>query len=236
MKYIQLNTKEELNIYMNPVRQQLLRFLSIGQGPMTPKMLANKLSISPSSVQHHIKKLLSLGVIELDHTELINGITASFYKPAPVTVQIGLEKEDESLGERDACIQNSLSNVYQGFRTHMKERLIKEGRPEDLSKNTWGDILTGVLYLDREESKELLQLIRDYIEKHSHREEGRIPWEYGLILYDAGEIEEEKRKVNGDTKDLKDNAQKDIIQKDSTQKDSSQKDNAQDVKDESKNE
>lgn len=38
------------------------------------------MDISPSSVQHHIKKLISLDLLELDHTELIQGITARYYK------------------------------------------------------------------------------------------------------------------------------------------------------------
>ncbi|NLT49026.1 MAG: helix-turn-helix transcriptional regulator, partial [Clostridiales bacterium] len=74
MKRIKLTTKKELNIYMSPVRQQLLRQLSIANGPMTPKMLSDSLGISPSSVQHHIRKLSELELIELDHTEVINGI------------------------------------------------------------------------------------------------------------------------------------------------------------------
>jgi hypothetical protein len=193
MKLIKLNTKEELNIYMNPVRQQLLRHLNINNTPMTPKMLADKLSISASGVQHHIRKLMSLGVIELDHQELINGITASFYKPALVTVQIGLEVEDDTSVERDVHLQNSLANVYEGFRTQLKRRIKEQGKPEEENINDWGDILTGVVYLKKEESKELLQLINTYIEQHSIRSEDVIPWEYAVVVYNAEEVEEKKK-------------------------------------------
>ncbi len=61
MDHIKLSTKKELEIYMNPVRQNLLRLLERSKLPMTPKQLSLKLDISPSSVQHHIKKLESLG-------------------------------------------------------------------------------------------------------------------------------------------------------------------------------
>lgn len=56
MEKITLSTKKELEIYMNPVRQKLLRLLGRSKIPMTPKQLSEKLEISPSSVQHHIKK------------------------------------------------------------------------------------------------------------------------------------------------------------------------------------
>jgi hypothetical protein len=52
MKKVVLTTKEELNIYMSPTRQQLLRLLNVANTPMTPKMLSDKLQISASSVQH----------------------------------------------------------------------------------------------------------------------------------------------------------------------------------------
>lgn len=187
MKTIKLNTKEELNIYMNPVRQQLLRQLNINKAPMTPKMLSDKLSISPSSIQHHIKKLMSLGLVELDHQELINGITASFYKAAVVTVQIGLERADDNAQQREVYMQDSLANVYEGFRSSMKKRLKDHPMPDLEQINDFGDILTGVIHLKKDESKELLQLISRYIEEHSSPAADAEPWEYALILYNTKE-------------------------------------------------
>lgn len=125
MKTIKLNTKEELNIYMNPVRQQLLRQLNISGIPMTPKMLANQLQISASSVQHHIKKLMSLDLIELDHTELIKGITASYYVPTQVTVQIGLDKTDDLNRQREVLMQESIASIFNNYHKQLQKRLSK---------------------------------------------------------------------------------------------------------------
>jgi DNA-binding transcriptional ArsR family regulator len=187
MKKIALSTKEELNIYMSPVRQQLLRLLSLANAPMTPKMLAGRLNISASSVQFHIKKLLSIGVIELDHTEKINGITASFYKPSQVTVQIGLDRDGGFGAQREVLAQDLIAQVYDGFRAKMKKRIELEGDrdPENLRK--WGDILSGVVYLSNQESSELIKLINEYIERHSAPGAGKIPWEFAFIAYNAEE-------------------------------------------------
>lgn len=187
MKHIKLKTKEELNIYMNPIRQQLLRELAIHPTPMTPKMLADKLAISASSVSHHIKKLLTIGVIELDHQEMIRGIRASYYKYAEVTVQIGLDTEDDFMEEREVYLQNAIANVYEGFRTQISKVKQQETLKEK-DKNIWGDIMTGVVYLEEEESHELLDIIQTYIEKHSKAKKGQNPWEYALVLYNAKEI------------------------------------------------
>lgn len=189
MKKIQLTTKEELNIYMNPTRQKLLHVLSLSDTPMTPKMLADKLSISPSSIQHHIKKLMTLDLIELDHQELINGIRASYYRVTNFSVQIGLEKTDDTMQQRQVFIQNSLANVYEGFQAKMNQQRgkIETGSLSELQK--FGDIMIGILHLKKEDSEELIAMILQYLEQHSLPAPGTVPWEYAMILYQTGDEE-----------------------------------------------
>ena len=187
MEKVRLTTKKELEIYMNPVRQQLLRQLEIAKAPMTPKMLADKLDISASGVQHHIRKLISLGVILLDHTEQINGITASFYKPAEVTVQIVLDMDDNAAPQREVLIQQRISKVYEGFLSAKKSRLSQCVSPDPEFLRQWGDIMTGVVHLTDQESGELMSIITEYIENHSKPASDRTPWEYSVILYNTEE-------------------------------------------------
>lgn len=184
MRKIILSTKEELNIYINPTRQEILRILSLSSDPMTPKMLSDILGISASGVQHHIKKLLLLNLIELDHTEVINGINARFYKASNVTVQIGLESSDGTSQQRKAIMQASISGVYDRFNSHLEEN-VKENpmRAEELAVH--GDILTGIIHLSHEDSAELMSIIRKYIDDHSTSSKEKSPWEYALILYDT---------------------------------------------------
>jgi len=191
MKKIALTTKEQLDIYMSPTRQKLLRLLSLEGMPMTPKQLADRLEISASGVQHHIKKLLQLGVVELDHTETINGIHASFYKPAQATVSIGLSESDQLSGQKDVLVQNNIAQVYDGFRNQMKKRMDRTGEKDINKLQSLGDVLTGVVYLDESQSKDLIRLITGFLEQHSVPEAGSRPWEYALIAYEAGEIGDE---------------------------------------------
>lgn len=188
MKKITLSSKKELDIYMSPTRQRLLRFLNIQNAPMTPKMLADKLQISASGVQHHIKKLMQLGLLELDHTEAINGITASFYKPAQVTVQIGLSQSGTLAEQKEVLMQNCIAQVYEGFIKQMKKRinLQADKNPDRLQK--WGDILSGVVHLNDKKSEELMKLVSEFIEQNSAPTSDSSPWEYSIIAYNAGEI------------------------------------------------
>lgn len=188
MKKITLKTKEELNIYMNHTRQKLLRQLNIENAPMTPKMLADKLQISASGIQHHIKKLMSLGLLVLDHTEVINGITASFYKPTQVTVQVGLSLSDDLTLQREVLIQDSIANVYDGFRKYMKMRLDLQRDKDPDSLQKWGDIQTGFMYLSKQESEELMKLITAFLEQHAKPSADSSPWEYAFIAYNTQEV------------------------------------------------
>lgn len=187
MNTIKLSSKKDLEIYMNPVRQNLLRLLERSKLPMMPKQLSEKMDISPSSVQHHIKKLESLGVIALDHTEVINGITARYYCPTYVNVQIGLDHPDDNQMLKEVLVQEQIARTYEGFLTQ-KKNFLKRFYPED-TEQMWnlGDIMTGVIHLAPEEGEELLKLIRDYLDAHAVPSMEKSPWEYAFILYNAEE-------------------------------------------------
>ncbi|MEN6470060.1 MAG: winged helix-turn-helix domain-containing protein [Clostridiaceae bacterium] len=182
MDTIILSGKRELAIYINPQRQRLLRCMELAQTPQTPKRLAEKMDISPSAVQHHLKMLMELGLVEVSHTERIHGITASYYRALPKTVSIGGPLgsllQDESAAQRLALMQHSVSAVFEGFSAYCKGGAGHAG--EDAPH---GDVLTGILHLAPEEAKELYGMIRAYLDLHQTFGAGSEPWEYALIAY-----------------------------------------------------
>ncbi|NLD60707.1 MAG: winged helix-turn-helix transcriptional regulator [Clostridiales bacterium] len=179
MDAIVLSGKRELDIFVNPQRQNLLRAMRVAGVPMTPKQLSARVGISPSAVQHHIRKLLELGVVELSHTERIHGITASYYRVSPRDVSIGVLPRDGLGEERLACIQGALSAVFSGYADYVR-RGVAEGEQ-------FGDALTGVIRLNHDEARELYGMIRRFLDER--RREGRdgSPWEYALIAYPVAE-------------------------------------------------
>lgn len=183
-KIISLSSREELKIYMSPQRQQLLRAMRIAGKPMTGKALADNLGISASSAAHHISKLTELGIVEEDHTETINGILARYFRLADVTVNIGQQLDDGFAGERTALIQNMLLGALNGMKKGL-EWAKRNGIPNE-SLGDYGDCISGVMHLKPEEARELLKLIREYLDNHEKHEEGTQPWEFALILYNSG--------------------------------------------------
>lgn len=184
-KIVSLSTKEELCIYMSPQRQQLLRVMRLDGKPMTAKALAGRLGISASSTTHHISKLVQLGILEQDHTKIINGIVARFFRLADVTVNIGLQYNDKLSGERSALIQNILLNTLNGMNEGF-EKAKQMGIPAE-RYHEFGDVLSGVVHLPQEDAVQLFAIIKNFIESHKDPSEHSQPWEYALILYNSGE-------------------------------------------------
>jgi DNA-binding transcriptional ArsR family regulator len=182
--YIVLKTDKELKILMSPIRQKIIKIMSREGKPVTSKHLADKLNISPSSAQHHIKQLQQVGIVEFDHDELINGITAKYLRLSEKTVSIGQDINDDLSSERDVLARSILSNTYNGYK-----ELINENRyllAEEYRKgNKFADQLTGVVHLSTEEANELFNIIDDFIIKHSNANDNSHPYEYALITYRA---------------------------------------------------
>ena len=178
MDSITLQTKQELDIYVNPQRQNILRRMRIAGEPVTPKQLADQIGISPSSIQHHIKKLLSIGLVELDHTELIHGIVARYYRLSPKPISIGLALEDNLQEQRMAVLQNAMTELFSGFVNYCENdhQAIRPGEP-------FGDMSYGIVHLEPEKAKELYALIHDFIQRHETKTPASRAWEYALIAY-----------------------------------------------------
>lgn len=182
--YIVLSTDKELKILMSPIRQRLLKVMRREGKTVTAKHLADKLNISPSSVQHHIKLLQQVGIIEFDHNEVINGITAKYFRLSDKMVSIGQDLNDDLSSERDVLAKNILSKTYDGY-----QELIAEKRhflSEEYRKgNKIADQLTGVLHLTTEEANELFDIIENFMKSHSKATGNTHPFEFALIAYQA---------------------------------------------------
>lgn len=174
MDIVTLKTKEQLDIFINPQRQKLLKILEKSTAPRTPKDLSLELGISPSSVQHHLKKLESIGIVRVDHTASVRGIAAKYYTATRVTVHIGAERDDSLSGNRAALLKmlvaNVLDDTVHDFLSHA-------------SAERSGDVLTGVIHLPAGRKAELEDIIRRFLEKYAAPCECSEPWEYALVYH-----------------------------------------------------
>lgn len=179
-KEIRLRTKKEMDIFTSATRQQLLRLLTCSPDPMTPKALSIKMGISPSSVQHHIRLLESLGLVELAKTQQVNGITAKYYTTTGATVSLGIsDNQDPAHNQKKAMGLQLLQNAIDGFSHNVWDAPTLPGEPE----NQNGDLLCGVAFLTPDQWQELCRVVTGYLESHKQPCEGAVPWEYALLAY-----------------------------------------------------
>lgn len=175
---IQLTTQEQLKIFMDPLRQRLLRTLSALGEPATAKQLADRLGITPSSAKHHLTRLESIGLVALHHTRQIRGITASYYQLSPVTVRLGLEKGAYA-DQRQLLAESLLMGVFQGVQQYMEYYRQLENPPEKCP----AELTTGVVHLTPHHALALRELIQTFVESHETAGPDTIPYEYALMAY-----------------------------------------------------
>ena len=178
MEPIVLTGKKELDIYVNPQRQNILRCMQIAGVPMSAKQIADQVGISASSVQRHIRLLRELGIVEQSHTEQIHGITATYFRVLPRNVRIGGLKDDGENHQRIALMQADITQRFSGFLTYCEALGVR------MSDDTqFGDMLSGIIHLKQSEAKELYQMIRSYLDAHENRDQDSDAWEFAIIAY-----------------------------------------------------
>jgi DNA-binding transcriptional regulator GbsR (MarR family) len=178
MEPIVLTGKKELDIYVNTQRQNILRQMQIVGIPMSAKQIADLVGISASSVQHHIRLLCELGIVEQSHTQQIHGITATYFRVLPRTVRIGILVADDCSNQRVAVMQANLNRVFTGFLTYCAKT-----SEESVGFSQFGDMLSGISHLRDDEAKALYVLITDFLQAHETVAERTSAWEYALIAY-----------------------------------------------------
>ncbi len=179
-KTVFLKSEQELRILMLPLRQRLLKTMRVFGRPMTAKELSTVLDITPSSAAHHLRKLQSLGIVEFDHSVLVNGITANYMRLAPVTVSL-FSRSEPGAASAEVMTQTIVSEELEGYLSAMRP-LWEQPLTENFS-HRHGDLLSGVLHLTADEAAEVMTLIRRFLDTHDERREDTTPWSYLLLCH-----------------------------------------------------
>jgi DNA-binding transcriptional ArsR family regulator len=188
MKVITLKSEKELRIYSLPLRQKILREMQILGHPVTAKEVADRLNITPSAAQHHLKQLMSIGLVEPDHMEVIRGIQARYLRLCDVTVSIGQQYKDTLAPVRDEMVKAGLMTALSGFmRTVERNR----EKPEAENIHSLNDILTGIVHLTPKEADDFYQFVISFLNSHTVAGPDTNPWEVALLSYRMDLAQEE---------------------------------------------
>ena len=86
-----IKSEEELKIFSDPYRLKIINTYQTQGLPLTVTQCAKILGEVPAKVHYHVKKLIKINILELDHIELIKGINAKYYKLPKSTFTIQVE-------------------------------------------------------------------------------------------------------------------------------------------------
>ncbi|WP_410771806.1 ArsR/SmtB family transcription factor [Fontibacillus sp. BL9] len=161
--YKELKTLEEIRIYSDPYRIQIMNEFQKAGRPATVKEIADSLHEVPAKVHYHVKKLESIGLVSLVDTKLVNGITAKYYEPFQGQITIKKSEFDETVQQVFLSeTQNLLSNLFE----ESKKRFLLANQ----GPSPTGTLMNHDIFLTKDEAKELTDWIYQFCMKHQKNE------------------------------------------------------------------
>ncbi|MCQ4085254.1 helix-turn-helix domain-containing protein [Saccharibacillus sp. JS10] len=170
-----LNTVEEIKIYSDPYRLRILKtFLDFGR-PATVKEVADRMGEVPAKVYYHVKKLESIGLVTIDHTEVINGIVAKYYASYSGQIEIkAAEIQPEMRGVYWSNVRRLIAEQFDQTKETFLERVTGEGDS--------GKFMQNKLYMNPEEAEELFLRMQKLFEPYERKRGGEQIQSYELFL------------------------------------------------------
>lgn len=180
MKKKVLHTDQEVRIFNDPYRSRIMELFFIHKGKsFTSKQIADMLGEPPSKVNYHIKKLASIDVLHIDHTEMIYGITATFYILPYDTV--ALDKESVTTNLYRKSVKDFRFHNYNIFKGRFENQFesVLDLADEDPSKDKfflfpW----INTLYVNEDEYMDLIKKVNEILLPYTEPKEGYNEYSY----------------------------------------------------------
>lgn len=171
-----VRTEEEFNVIYHSYRMKIITAFSQQENmTATFKQIGDALGDASSKVTYHGKMMIKIGLLKLDHTSLINGITAKHYHLVSDDFRIQLDSKSNLILEKK--IQKHQATIILDSLDEMKEivgTLDSKPRSFIMSSND--------LYLTDAEINELNELIHRFSQNKTKRENTRMVTAYHLLV------------------------------------------------------
>ncbi|MEK3734700.1 MULTISPECIES: winged helix-turn-helix domain-containing protein [Paenibacillus] len=177
METKELRTLEEVKIYSDPYRLQILQLMHKMNRPATVKEIADEIGDAPAKVHYHMKKLERIGMVSMVSTKEINGIIAKYYEPFAGMVQIK-HATKEGHGEEPMIkelIRSETNKLLSTIFNQNKEHFFKQ---MEQSEPSAGNMITSTLYMTEEENKQFVLELDQLIEKYKRKRDEEDVHEY----------------------------------------------------------
>ncbi len=176
---VDLVEKKQFRVMLHPVRQEMLHLLRLRGKPISANKVAERMQLSPSGAQSHLRKLVDLGVVaELERTRE-DGVKLYYYQAKNVKLRLCLGREDSFQGEREALAANLTDGTFRSL-------LSTSYRHDEKTMDEYGVLRFGALHMTSEQRAGLVKLVDQYLDRLGvPQPDAKEHWEYVIMAYRA---------------------------------------------------
>lgn len=185
-----IKTEEELKVFNDPYRMKIIRTFQQSEDPLTVKACADIMGEVPAKIHYHVKKLIDIEILELDHVEVINGINAKYYKLPKRSFTISLEESenDNSLSHL-SHVHTIIKNMIDEFKDSFMKSSARAAEQKLKEAHETGFIVSNSVELTKEEFKEVSAYLAELKDKYKHtKDDGMEKTTYTFIAGLSKEI------------------------------------------------
>ncbi|WP_434751587.1 ArsR/SmtB family transcription factor [Paenibacillus amylolyticus] len=174
-QYKVLSTIEEIKIYSDPYRIQIMNMFHRQGRPSTVKEIADLMGEVPAKVHYHVKKLEKIGLLSMVSTREINGIIAKYYEPFSGEIHLRHKDEaDENSPLKQVFRSETLKLLNEMFE-QSRQRFMNHAEHDKDDKRFISDMR---LYATADEVEELYQniveLCKPYLTKEGQKSDHQV--------------------------------------------------------------
>ncbi|CAI6034965.1 hypothetical protein PAECIP112173_00785 [Paenibacillus sp. JJ-100] len=167
-QYKVLSTIEEIKIYSDPYRIQIMNMFNRQGRPSTVKEIADLMGEVPAKVHYHVKKLEKIGLLSMVSTREINGIIAKYYEPFTGEIHLRHKDEDDENSPLKQVFRSETLKLLNEMFEQSRQRFMNHAEHEDQDKRFISDM---TLYATAEEIEMLYQNIMDICKPYVIKDE-----------------------------------------------------------------
>ncbi|MGQ8874391.1 ArsR/SmtB family transcription factor [Paenibacillus sp. TSA_86.1] len=170
-----LSTIEEIKIYSDPYRIQIMNMFNRQGRPSTVKEIADLMGEVPAKVHYHVKKLEKIGLLSMVSTREINGIIAKYYEPFSGEIHLRhKDEEDENSPLKQVFRSETLKLLNEMFE-QSRQRFMNHAEHDKQEKRFISDM---TLYATADEVEKLYQdiveLCKPYLTKEGQTSDHQV--------------------------------------------------------------
>lgn len=167
-----LSTEEEIKIFADPYRNRIIKAFLESSVPLTVTQVANIMGEVPANVHYHLKKLIKINILELDHIEVVKGINAKYYTLAYENFRLSTSPEetnDLKAEKQHKRIKQLICSEIDEFRKEV-QTMPKFDPNAEVSRGIFGK---RDIYLSADEFQQLKDMITDFMAEKMIRDDSK---------------------------------------------------------------